>query len=151
MSAFVSSIEIDRAPADVFAYVTDPARFSEWQDDVVSVRMDGEGPPGCGTRFTTIRRIGPANRTMSQEITESIPPSRWAVRGIDGPLRPSMEIVVEPLDGAARSRVTFALDFEGRGVGDLLVPMVRRMAAKGAPASYRKLKTRLEASGPAHP
>ena len=43
MSAFVSSIEIDRAPADVFAYVTDPARFSEWQDDVVSVRMDMAG------------------------------------------------------------------------------------------------------------
>lgn len=55
-----------------------------------------------------------------------------------------MAITVEPLDDGARSRVTFALDFEGHGIGVPLVPMVRRMAAKGAPASYRNLKERLE-------
>jgi hypothetical protein len=38
----------------------------------------------------------------------------------------------------------FALDFEGHGLGVPLVPMVRRLAAKGAPASYRRLKELLE-------
>ena len=32
----VETIDIDRTPADVFAYVTDPGRFNEWQDGVVS-------------------------------------------------------------------------------------------------------------------
>jgi uncharacterized protein YndB with AHSA1/START domain len=149
MTAFGFTIDIDRPPGEVFAYVTDPKRFIEWQDDVVSVRVHGDEPPGSGTRFTTTRRIGPADRTMTQEITESSPPTRWAVRGVDGPLRPSMDIVVEALDGDTRSRVTFALDFEGQGMGDLLVPVVRRMAAKAAPVSYRKLKARLEARDPA--
>jgi uncharacterized protein YndB with AHSA1/START domain len=34
-----STIEIEASPSDVFAYATDPTRFAEWQDDVVSVRM----------------------------------------------------------------------------------------------------------------
>jgi uncharacterized protein YndB with AHSA1/START domain len=29
----VSSVEIHRPPDEVFAYVTDPARFAEWQLD----------------------------------------------------------------------------------------------------------------------
>ncbi|PWU46488.1 hypothetical protein DLE60_01920 [Micromonospora globispora] len=142
MAAIVSNIEIARPPDEVFAYVTDPSRFAEWQDDVV--RAEAAGPPVVGSRFTTTRRIGGVERTMTQEVTESSPPRRWAVHGVDGPIRPNVTINVEPLDDGARSRVTFALDFEGHGLGAALVPMVRGMAAKGAPASYRNLKERLE-------
>jgi hypothetical protein len=54
-------------------------------------------------------------------------------------------ITVEPLAGGTRSRVTFTLDFRGRGMGKLLVPdVVRRLAQRGAPGSYRNLKERLE-------
>ncbi|WP_208874950.1 SRPBCC family protein [Streptomyces armeniacus] len=103
MAPIVSEIEIDRPPEAVFAYATDPLRFAEWQNDVVEVRLAGGGPPGVGTRFTTVRRVG------------------------RGP-----------------SRVTFTLDFEGRGLGDLLTPVIRTMAAKRAPASYWRLKERPE-------
>lgn len=44
----------------------------------------------------------------------------------------------------SRCRVTFGLDFDGRGVAAALAPMVRRIAAKGAPASHRRLKELLE-------
>jgi hypothetical protein len=43
-----------------------------------------------------------------------------------------------------RSRVTFALDFEGHRLGALIVPAVFRQARKGALTSYRNLKARLE-------
>jgi uncharacterized protein YndB with AHSA1/START domain len=144
MPPIVSNIEIARPPDEVFSYVTDPSRFAEWQDDVVSVRIAGGGPPSVGSRFTTTRRIGGAERTMTQEITEISPPRSWAAHGVDGPIRPTASLTVEPLDGGARSRVTFALDFEGHGIGVPLVPLVRRQAQKGAPASYRNLKERLE-------
>jgi uncharacterized protein YndB with AHSA1/START domain len=144
MEPIVSSIEIDRPPEEVFAYATDPARFAEWQRDVVRVRIEGDRPPGVGSRFTTTRRVGGAERTMTQEVTEHTAPRRWAARGVDGPVRPSATVTVEPLDGGARSRVTFALDFEGHGVGRPLLPAVRRQARRGAPVSYRSLKRRLE-------
>ena len=144
MSPIVSSIEIARPPDEVFAYSTDPSRFAEWQHDVVAVRIDGDLPPTVGSRFTTTRRIGGVERTMTQEVTEHSPPRSWAAHGVDGPIRPSAGITVEGLDGGTRSRVTFTLDFEGHGIGRPLLPAVRRQATKAAPVSYRNLKERLE-------
>jgi uncharacterized protein YndB with AHSA1/START domain len=89
MPPIVSSIEIARPPEEVFSYVTDPSRFAEWQHDVVSVRMEGGRPPGVGSRFTTTRRIGGTERTMTQEITEIDAPRSWAAHGVDGPIRPN--------------------------------------------------------------
>jgi uncharacterized protein YndB with AHSA1/START domain len=146
MSPIVSSIEIARPPDEVYAYATDPSRFAEWQRDVVSVRLQGS-PLLVGTTFTTTRRIGGSKRTMTQEVTEVIPLQRWASRGVDGPIRPHASIAVEPLGDGTRSRVTFALDFDGHGLGVPLVPMVRRLAARGAPVSYRRLKELLERLG----
>jgi uncharacterized protein YndB with AHSA1/START domain len=37
------SIEINRRPEEVFAYVTDPSRIGEWQESVVTSRMEGTG------------------------------------------------------------------------------------------------------------
>ena len=144
MPPIVSSIEIARPPDEVFSYSTDPTRFAEWQQDVVGVRVDGDRPPTVGSRFTTTRRIGGVERTMTQEVTDHSPPRSWAARGVDGPIRPSASITVEPLGGGARSRVTFTLDFEGHGIGRPLMPAVRRQAMKAAPVSYRRLKERLE-------
>jgi uncharacterized protein YndB with AHSA1/START domain len=138
MAPMVSTIEIACTPEEVFAVATDPRRFAEWQRDVVNVRMLGEA------RFATTRRISGAERTMIQQITRNDPPHSWAARGTDGPIRPNATITVEPVNGGARSRVTFTLDFEGHGIGVPLLPLVRRQAQKGAPNSYRNLKDLLE-------
>jgi hypothetical protein len=43
-----------------------------------------------------------------------------------------VNVTVDPLEQGARSRVTIAVDFEGHGIGKLLVPLVvRREAQKG--------------------
>ena len=148
MAPYAYDIEVARPPDEVYRYAADPTRFAEWQGDVVTVRMDGDDPLRVGTRFTTVRRVGPAEHSMVQEVTAADRPRAWAVRGVAGPIRPSASIVVEPLDGGARSRVTFTLDFEGHGVGVPLVPAVRAVAAKGAPRSYQNLKQRLESGEP---
>ncbi|MGH3626643.1 MAG: SRPBCC family protein, partial [Mycobacteriales bacterium] len=65
--------------------------------------------------------------------------------GLDGPIRGMVEVNVETLDGGTRCRVTIALDFEGHGIGKLLVPlMVRRQAESEMPANMRRLKERIE-------
>jgi hypothetical protein len=97
MPPIVSSFEIARPPEEVYSYVTDPSRSPQWQDDVVTVRIEGNRPASVGTRFTTTRRIGRVEQTSTQEITRLDPPRRWAARGVDGPFRPSAGITVEPL------------------------------------------------------
>jgi len=67
------------------------------------------------------------------------------VRGIDGPIRGIVKGTVDGLGDDARSRVTIELDFEGHGLGKLLVPLVvRRQAQKEMPRNLRNLKQRLE-------
>ncbi len=143
MSALTGTIEIARPQEEVFAYVTDPTRFPEWQSDVVRVDVAEGYRPGVGARFTTTRRVGGSERTMTQEVTEFSHPRRWVVEGVEGTIRPNASVTVEPLEGG-RSRVTFTLDFAGHGVGVALAPMVRRLAAKGAPVSHASLKRLLE-------
>jgi uncharacterized protein YndB with AHSA1/START domain len=145
MAPIVSSIEIARPPGEVFAYVTDPSRLAEWQESVVSARVEGGGPPAEGSKAITTRRIGRSERTMTLEMTNVSPPTSWAVRGIDGPVRGIANGTVESLDDGRRSRVTIELDFEGHGLGKLLVPLVvRRQAQKEMPRNLRNLKERLE-------
>jgi hypothetical protein len=55
-------------------------------------------------------------------------------------------IEVEPL-GASRARLTIAIEFEGHGIGRLLVPLlVEREARKEMPRNLDTLKQRLEAA-----
>jgi uncharacterized protein YndB with AHSA1/START domain len=145
MAPFVSSIEIGRAPEEVFSYVVDPSRLAEWQESVVSAHVEGDGPPTVGSRAVTTRRIGRGERTMTMEMTEVSAPRSWAIRGIDGPVRGIVNGTIEPLDDGARSRVTIELDFAGHGLGKLLVPLVvRRQAQNEVPRNLRNLKERLE-------
>ena len=146
MASIVSKVEIARPPDAVFAYVTDPSRFAEWQVDAVSGCMKGGGPPSVGSRYTTTRRIGGAVRTTTtSEITEIIPPRSWAAHGAGGPIRETIKYTVEPLNENAWSQVTIELDFEGHGIGTLIVPLViRRQARKEMAINCRNLKERLE-------
>jgi uncharacterized protein YndB with AHSA1/START domain len=147
MAPIVHVIEIERPPEVVFAYVTDPARFAEWQGDVASARWEDDGPSTVGSRFVTTRRIARREVGQVQEITELDSPRSWAARAVEGPIRAHARITMAPLRNGEASRVTFVLDFDGPGIGRLLVPQVRRIAAKQAPRSYQNLKERLERDG----
>jgi carbon monoxide dehydrogenase subunit G len=143
MAPTVTSIEVDRPPEEVFAYVTDPSRFAEWQAGVVSGQMDGDT---VGAICTTTRRIGGSERASTSRLTKLDAPKKWAVQGIDGPIRATVDVDVEPV--ASGSRVTIAVDFEGHGIGKLLVPLVvRRQARNEMPANVQRLKERIETGG----
>ena len=145
MAPITNSVEIARSPEQVFAYVTDPSRLTEWQESAVSSRLEGGDAPAVGSRVVVVRRVGRRERTMTVELAELNPPTSWAVRGIDGPVRGNVKGTVEPLDDGARSRVTIELDFEGHGIGKLLVPLVvRRQARRQLPKNEQKLKEVLE-------
>ena len=83
----------------------------------------------------------------SGSYTKHDPPRSFAFRGLNGPIRPVGEGSVEPLDDGSRSRVTIELDFEGHGVGKLLLPLVRAQARKQVPKDQQRLKERLESGG----
>jgi hypothetical protein len=150
MPPIVASAEIERPAAVVFAYATDPTRFSEWQQGVVDGHMDGPvsdtRSPAVGAKCVTTRRIGGANRPSTSELVHIDPPRTWGVVGIDGPIRAMVDVLVEQVTDS-RSRLTISVDFTGHGIGKVLVPlMVRREARKEMPGNVAALKRVIETS-----
>ena len=148
MPPIVTSAEIGRPAAEVFACATDPTRFKEWQKGVVDGHMDGPvsgtGTPAVGARCVTTRRIGGASRPSTSELVHIDPPRTWGVRGIDGPIRAAVDVLVAPVTDS-RSRLTISVDFTGYGIGKILVPlMVRREARREMPDNIAALKRLIE-------
>jgi hypothetical protein len=144
MAAAIASAVVNRPAAEVFGYATDPAYFREWQQGLIEGHLDPPGPPEVGAKCVTTRRIGGADRLVSSVLTHIDPPRTWGVRGIDGPIRATVDVTVEPLTETS-SRLTITVDFDGHGIGKLLVPLiVRRQAHKEMPANVEALKQRVE-------
>ena len=143
MASITHSIEIGRRPEEVFAYLDQLERHGEWQTQIVGVKVETEGPTRVGSRATDTRKVPGGKRDVTYEITAHEPPRRAAFRGVNGPIRPVGTVTVEPA-GDGRSRLTLELDFEGHGLGKLMLPLVRRDARKQVPADHQRLKERLE-------
>jgi len=140
-----ATVEVDRSAGEVFAYATDPTKFHEWQQGVVSGKLESAGTPTIGDRCVTVRRIGGAERPSASELVRFDPPRAWSVRGTDGPIRARVDLTVDAIS-ESRSRLSIAVDFDGHGVGRVLVPLlVRRQARTEMPENLARLKQKIEA------
>src|SRR3954465_5350951 len=110
MPPIVTTAEIDRPADRVFATATDPALFPQWQKGVEDGHMEGPADrtsmAAVGAKCVTTRRMGGARggpaggtggatRPAISELTHIDPPKAWGVRGTDGPIRATVEVLVE--------------------------------------------------------
>jgi hypothetical protein len=145
MPPITVSVEVARSAEDVFTYATDPSRFREWQKGVVNGHMDSSGALKVGDHCQTTRHIGFSDRPDTSELVRYEPPNHWGVRGVSGPIRAIVNVTVEPRSDST-AHLTITLDFEGYGIGRVLVPLlVRREARREMPVNVATLKQRLEA------
>ena len=147
MAPITESIEINRRPEEVFAYLDDVKRHGEWQDQIVDVQPQGDQPMGVGKRVRETRRVPGGDRSMTYEITEHDPPRQSSFRVLDGPVRAVGTVTIVPLDDGSRSRVTITLDFQGHGLGGkVLLPLAKSQARKQIPKDQAKMKDLLESN-----
>jgi uncharacterized membrane protein len=138
------TIEIARSPEDVFAYLDQLDRHGEWQSQIISSKLETEGPTRVGSKATDTRKVPGGTQDVTYEITEHDPPRRTAFKGLNGPVRPVGTITVEPA-GEGRSRLTLELDLRGHGlVGQFVAILARSQARKQVPADQQRLRERLE-------
>ena len=137
------SIEVNRPAEEVFAYLDQLDRHSEWQGTLVSATVETGGPTRVGTRVVERRNVPGGARDIPYEITEHEPPRKASFRGTAGPVRPVGTVTVDPV-GDSSARVDLELDLEGHGIGKLFAIFARRQAAKQVPEDQEKLKQVLE-------
>ena len=128
MIDFTIETDIQRPVAEVFAYLTDPAKLATWQTNTVSAVAEDGAPVHVGTRLREVHR-GPGGRQLSSlvEVSELVPDRLFALRTIEGPLPVDARISVEPSEGGTRLR--FNVRGEPTGPLRFLQP-VMRMALK---------------------
>jgi uncharacterized membrane protein len=145
MAPITETIEINRRPEDVFAYLDDVERHGEWQDQIVDVEPQGDQPMGVGKRVRETRRVPGGNRSMTYEITEHDPPRQSSFRVLDGPIRAVGTVSVEPIGDGSRTKLTITIDFEGHGIaGKVLLPVAKTQARKQIPKDQARMKELLE-------
>ena len=71
MIDFVIEKEINRPPAEVFAYVVDASKLATWQTNTVSAMPDG--PIGLGTKIREVHRAPAGKRIESLVYGQCVP------------------------------------------------------------------------------
>ena len=144
MTPITGSVEISRPPQDVFDYIADLSRHREWQTGLEKVDVQTEGPTRVGTKAVDTRHLPGGARDIPYEITDCDAPRRLAFQVTDGPIRPVGSLTLTSLDNGTRTRVDFAMEFHGHGLGVVLLPIANRDARKHVPDDMAALKQRLE-------
>lgn len=143
MIDFTVAVEIDRPVADVFAWVTDPARLSTWQTNTVAVAIETDGPLGVGTRLRETHRA-PGGRRLDSlvEVVAYEPDRCFALRILEGPLPVDGTFAFTPAAGGTR------VEMRGHGApgGPLrfLAPLLARVLRRQLARDLATLKQVLE-------
>jgi uncharacterized protein YndB with AHSA1/START domain len=121
---FTIETDIARSPAEVFAYVTDPAKLATWQTNTVSAAIDGGGPLRVGTRLREVHR-GPGGRELASllEVAELQPDRVFSLRTIEGAVPVDARIVLVPSELGTLMR--FTVRGEPSGPLRFLQPLMR--------------------------
>ena len=81
MASIVHSVDIDRGADEVFAYVTKPSRFTEWQAAVVDAHAEDSRPLQKGSRLVMTPRMkcyksAPSSANLRSVARETAGPTR---------------------------------------------------------------------------
>jgi carbon monoxide dehydrogenase subunit G len=135
------TLVINRPPAEVFAFFSDPANDPTWRSAVQDIHAHGEPAVGEVIHQTI---AGPMGRGIAAdiEITAYDPPNRYAFQVVAGPARPAGEFTFAP--SGEGTEVTFSLSAELAGVKKLLMGGPVQKSMDGEMAGLDRAKAALE-------
>ena len=140
------STTIDRPLEVVFAFVTDTANDPAWHTDILEARKTSDGPIGTGT--TWHQRIKPfmGVSEATAEVVAFEPHRKEVLRGVAGPMQPTLTYLFEPADGG--TTFTRRIQIEASGLMGLMLPLMRPMIGKRNAGFVANLKRVLEQEAP---
>jgi hypothetical protein len=124
-----ATVEVDASPAEIYALVTDYARWPATLTDVSGVRVERGGRQDARVRFRS--------RVLEHEVVvqfENVPDRSIKFVGVEGPRggRASGTYMLEPLDGGRRTRVVASMYLDVVGVASWFVSDTRTRSMRQA-------------------
>lgn len=136
-------IEIERSAADVFAFVTDMANNTTWQNGMRSCRWTSEPPIGVGSTYDQVASFLGREIVTSFEVAEHDPPTMMRIVSTKSTFPLDITRTVTPRGDDACS-VEALVRGEPTGPMGWVAPLMRPMVARSVNGDYRRLKTLLE-------
>jgi carbon monoxide dehydrogenase subunit G len=116
------SVETAAAPAAVFAYLSDFTNTNEWDPGTVKTEL-ASGDGGVGTTYRNISKFMGRETELTYEVVQHRPDYRFALRGENSSVVANDTMEITPLGEG--SRVTYTADFEFKGFGRLVAPLLK--------------------------
>ena len=141
MLRYVLSVTINRAPADVFPYLTDPAKQALYSD--VPMRQVTPGVLATGSRMEVTFGMGPVKAVIGLEMYAVEENRRMAFNTYSGPIRWQGEYLLKPTDGGGTN-----LSNEGTmvftGLWRLVEPLIGAELKRNGAKEMERMKAVIE-------
>jgi uncharacterized protein YndB with AHSA1/START domain len=140
------SVTIKRQVEEVFAYVTDTSNDPAWHTDLLEARKTTDGPIGMGTIWHSRFKPSMGISEGEMEVVAFEPNRRQVLRGVVGPMEPTLTYLFEPVGGG--TRFTRQVQIKVSGMMKLMEPLMRLMIPRGNTKFLANLKRVLEEKEP---
>ena len=143
MAKVETSVWIDRPVDEVFAYVVDPEKVSQWAGPVIESKKTSTGPVGLGTTSSRVTQLLGRTMEATHEITEYDPNRVYGDKTTSGPVPMHSQILFAALDGG--TKVTIKGELQSVGFFKIAEPIMLRVAGRQVDTDAQTLKEILEA------
>jgi carbon monoxide dehydrogenase subunit G len=144
LKRYEHTIEIERTPEEVFAFISEPYNFPLWQESLLEIR-DANGPLRVGREVTEVRSFMGRKMETTWTCTEHEPFTRSSIEDDEGlvPFKGTFELE------SSGSGTSFTWTVETPGPRGIKVPgaIVGRMVKRQLATDSERLKELLEAGG----
>ena len=123
MAHYRATIDIPRAPEDVFAYLSDFSNAQEWDPGVVEAERLGGAAVGEGTECRLVASFLGRTTPLTYRIVEFEPPDAVTLLGENATVISRDRITFEPI--AQGTRITYDADLALKGPLKLADPLLR--------------------------
>jgi len=140
-----TSTQIDRPVEDVFAYVDDLSRMSEWID-ILAESTASESPTRVGTRVDNRIHLLGRNFQNTLEVVEREPNQRMVLR-TEAPFAVQATFLLEAAAGGTEFSVVLEAQPGASAFFKLGEPILTGVGRQRFKGHLRRLKRRLESGG----
>src|SRR5271165_6774576 len=123
MAHYRASIDTQRPPEEVFAYLSDFSTTEQWDPGVLEAERLGDAAVGTGTEFRLVAAFLHRKTQLTYRIVECDLPSAVTFRGENSSVVSLDRITFEP--SAAGTRITYDADLALKGPLKIADPLLR--------------------------
>jgi len=115
------TLQLERPPAEVFAYLQDFTTTEEWDPGTVrTTRLEGDG--GVGTRYRNVSRFLGRETELEYVVEEADSPGLLRLRGENKTLISEDTMTMTPT--SAGTELTYRAEFTFKGFARLVAPLL---------------------------